>query len=242
MTYVTYSEGFRPGGVNRVGILPPYKADFLKNYEVGWKTDWLDRRVRFNGAIFQEDWNDFQFSFLGPNSVTQIANAGKARIKGIETDLMFAATDSLTITAGAAYLDAAADAGLLRRPRCRTGSDANPCPVTPKAPDGRRLPITPKFKGNLIARYTFDMGDWEAHLQGAAAYIGSRWPELRTVQRDIFGKEKAYTIANFSIGGTKGPYSLELFINNAFDEKGEADRWAQCDAACAASTAHTSPP
>ncbi len=229
MGYVTYSEGFRPGGVNRVGILPPYKADFLKNYEIGWKSSWFDRRVRFNGAIFREDWNDFQFSFLGPNSVTQIANAGKARIKGIETDLMFAATDNLTISAGAAYLDAAltqAYCGVLDA----SGSDANPCPGTPLAPNGRNLPITPKFKGNLIARYTFPMGDWEAHLQGAAAYIGSRWPELRTTQRQIFGKEKAYTVANFSVGGTKGPYSLELFLNNAFDKKGEADRWAQCDA------------
>ena len=119
MTYVTYSEGFRPGGVNRVGILPPYKADFLKNYEVGWKTDWFDRRVRFNGAIFREDWNDFQFSFLGPNSVTQIANAGKARIKGIETDLMFAATDNLTIYCRSCVSRCRTDAGLLRCPRCQ---------------------------------------------------------------------------------------------------------------------------
>ena len=111
-----------------------------------------------------------------------------------------------------------------------TGADLDPCPDAPLAPDGRRLPVTPKFKGNLIARYTFPMGDWEAHVQGAAAYIGNRWADLRTEQRAILGKAKAYTIANFSIGGTKGPYSLELFINNAFDEKGQADRWAQCDA------------
>ncbi len=36
--YATYSKGFRPGGINRVGDLPPYGADFLKNYEIGWKT------------------------------------------------------------------------------------------------------------------------------------------------------------------------------------------------------------
>ncbi len=53
LLYVTYSEGFRPGGINRKGTLPPYKADFLKNYEVGWKTSWANNRVRFNGAIFR---------------------------------------------------------------------------------------------------------------------------------------------------------------------------------------------
>lgn len=241
MVYATYSEGFRPGGVNRTGNLPPYKADFLTNYELGWKTAFGGRRVRFNGAFFQEDWNDFQFSFLGPNSVTQIANAGKARIKGIETDLTLAATDNLTISAGAAYLDAA-----LTRDYCgvldEDGNDASPCPQPPLAPSGRTLPITPKLKGNLIARYTFPIAGWEAHLQGAMAYVGARWPELRSVQRDIFGKEPSYTLANFSVGGTKGPYSLEIFINNAFDEKGQADRWAQCDASvCGLSGTYISP-
>ncbi|HKQ13181.1 MAG TPA: TonB-dependent receptor, partial [Steroidobacteraceae bacterium] len=40
MVYATYSEGFRPGGVNRAAPLPPYKADYLDNYEVGFKTTW----------------------------------------------------------------------------------------------------------------------------------------------------------------------------------------------------------
>lgn len=54
LIYVTYSKGFRPGGINRVGDLPPYQADFLKNYEIGWKTSWADNHLRYNGAIFRE--------------------------------------------------------------------------------------------------------------------------------------------------------------------------------------------
>ena len=56
LVYATYSEGFRPGGVNRVGAAATYAADTLKNYEIGWKTTWFDNHLRFNGAIFQEDW------------------------------------------------------------------------------------------------------------------------------------------------------------------------------------------
>ena len=52
MVYATYSEGFRPGGINRRGTLPPYEADWLTNYELGWKTTWFDNRLRFNGAVF----------------------------------------------------------------------------------------------------------------------------------------------------------------------------------------------
>ena len=68
----------------------PYQADYLKNYEIGWKTQWFGHRLRWNGAIFREDWKNFQFSFLGPNSVTIIVNGGNARIKGMENELEWA--------------------------------------------------------------------------------------------------------------------------------------------------------
>ncbi|MGA9366711.1 MAG: TonB-dependent receptor, partial [Steroidobacteraceae bacterium] len=84
MVYATYSKGFRPGGVNRIGGNVPYAADYLINYEAGWKTQWLGNTLRWNGAFFWEDWKNFQFSFLGANSVTIIRNGGNARIKGVE--------------------------------------------------------------------------------------------------------------------------------------------------------------
>ena len=62
--YFTYAEGFRPGGINRNGSVPPYKADYLKSFELGWKTTTADQRIRFNGALFIEKWEDFQFSFF----------------------------------------------------------------------------------------------------------------------------------------------------------------------------------
>lgn len=64
LLYATWSEGYRPGGINRRGTLPPYKSDFLTNYEAGWKTSWGNGSFIFNGAVFREDWKDFQFSYL----------------------------------------------------------------------------------------------------------------------------------------------------------------------------------
>src|ERR1700730_7666588 len=58
LMYATYSTGFRPGGVNRVyspalhALFPPYKADVLTNYELGWKTQWDNHRLRSNGGLF----------------------------------------------------------------------------------------------------------------------------------------------------------------------------------------------
>jgi len=229
MVYATYSEGFRPGGVNRRGTLPPYRADYLKNYELGWKTSWAGNTLRFNGAVFVEEWDDFQFSFLGDNSLTQIANAANARIQGIEADFQWAASDSLTLAGGAAWINAE-----LTQAYCgeldADGNDLDPCPQEPLAPDGQQLPVTPEFKGNLSARYDFAVGGWDAHLQGVVAYVGSRWADLRTEQREILGKVEAYTIADFTAGIARDGYTLELFVGNAFDERGQLDRWAQCDA------------
>ena len=233
MLYATHSKGFRPGGINRRGTLPPYVADFLTNYEIGWKTSWVDHRLRFNGAAFVQDWKDFQFSFLGQNSFTQIANAGNARIKGVEAELNWAATRSLTISGAFALLQAR-----LTQAYCGTlganGKDLNPCPMTrttPQAPNGTDLPVTPRFKGNLIARYGFNLGAFDAHVQGAAVYVGERWPDLRIAQRGILGREAAYTLADFTAGIEKSSYSIELFVNNVFDKRAQLDRWAQCDAA-----------
>ena len=103
MMYVTRSEGFRPGGVNRRGTFPPYKADFLTNYEIGWKTSWLNNRLRFNGAIYHADWDNFQFSFLGDNGLTNLTNApGGAQLEGVEMDLQWAVTDSFSLYGGIA--------------------------------------------------------------------------------------------------------------------------------------------
>ena len=51
LLYGTWSEGYRPGGINRNPFAGDYVSDFLTNYELGWKTSWLDDRLRFNGAV-----------------------------------------------------------------------------------------------------------------------------------------------------------------------------------------------
>jgi len=101
MVYGVWSTGYRPGGINRRGTLPPYGSDFLTNYEFGWKTMWLDRSLRWNGAAYLERWDDFQFSILGANGLTEIKNAAQARILGVETDIAWRITPDFTVTAAA---------------------------------------------------------------------------------------------------------------------------------------------
>jgi iron complex outermembrane recepter protein len=247
LIYATWSEGYRPGGNNRRGSLPPYVSDYLTNYELGWKTGWMDNRLTFNGAAFRQEWKDFQFSILGANGLTEIKNANQARINGLEMELNFAATYNLHISGGAAFYDAK-----LTENFCgltdSSGTPITDCPVGvinpetgeeftgPEAPSGTRLPVTPKFKGNLTARYIFDIGGFEAYVQGAAVHVGERTSDLRIAEREILGDMPSYTTADFSAGIAKDSWALDLFVSNAFDERPVISRFTQCaESVCGAS-------
>ncbi|HEX7113431.1 MAG TPA: TonB-dependent receptor [Mizugakiibacter sp.] len=246
MVYVTRSEGFRPGGINRRGTLPPYKADYLTSYEAGWKTTWMDNRLSFNGSVFRQTWKDFQFSILGANGLTEIKNANQARIDGLETELNWAATYNLQLSAGLAWYDAKLTANycgftdLAGNPvtDCPAGT-INPLtgdPVSgPEAPKGTQLPVTPRFKGNLIARYTFDLGDKEAFVQGAVVHVGERQSDLRLFERGLLGPLKPYTLADISAGIHKNSWSVDVYVNNLFDKRTQLTKYTECaEAVCAA--------
>ncbi len=227
MVYATWSNGFRPGGVNRNADVndQPYKAEYLTNYEAGWKTAWADGTLHFNGALFLENWHNFQFSFLGTNSLTVIANAGEARIKGAESSLDWNVTDALSINAAATYTDA-----YLTEPYCKDQSTEANCLATTKAPKGQMLPITPKFKGSLTSRYNFKVWNWDANVQGSLQYQTKAWADLRTLERGVLGPMPEYTMFNFSTGVDRDNWSLELAIDNAFDERAETYRYSECTA------------
>ena len=235
MIYATWSEGFRPGGINRKGTLPPYKADYLTNYEFGWKTTWLDHRLLFNGAVFQENWKDFQFSILGQNGLTEIKNANQARIRGIEANVGWAATYNLTLSTGIAAYDTE-----LTENYCGFTDDAGN-PVTecadPQAPKGTELPLTAKVKGNITARYNFAFHGMESYLQAATFFEGRRTSDLRLVEREITGDMPGYGTVDFAMGFKKDLWSFDVFLKNAFDNRGQLARYSECaTAVCGAQT------
>ena len=87
MVYYTFSQGFRPGGFNQNGgslhglgpdgvaqyaVPKSYSSDKLTNNEIGWKTELFNHRLQWNGAIYQENWDNVQISFFDPGLVGNI--------------------------------------------------------------------------------------------------------------------------------------------------------------------------
>ena len=216
MMYLTWSEGYRPGGINRNPFLPDYVSDFLTNYEFGWKTEWMNRRLQFNGALFLQKWDKFQVSFQGLNGITQVDNGPSAEVQGLETQVQWLATDKLLLSATAAFYDSE-----LKSAYTNTDNSIN-------SPKGTSLPITPRFKGNVVGRYSFNLGSFDAHLQGAFTYSGSAASRLGLVDNAIIGDLEATEIFDFSAGIRKDSYALELYWQNATNEDGSLYKTAQC--------------
>jgi iron complex outermembrane recepter protein len=238
LVYATVSKGFRPGGPNTNAA--PYQADTLQNYELGWKTSWLGNTLRVNGAIFQENWKDFQFTYPGQYGIFVTKNAGGARIRGIETSIDWAATSSLTVGGGFSWLNPILTVPYCKYPDQNGGVQTATCfnyaggtPVAEPyaAPVGQQLPTTPKFKGNLTARYSLSsVGEWQPHVQGSLVYQSAVWADLRTAQRDDLGQQPAYALVDAGIGAEKDGLGVELFVNNVFDRLAENYRYAECNA------------
>lgn len=200
MVYGTYSQGYRSGGFNgRVdGIetaTTPYDAETVDNFEVGFKTEWLDNRLRLNGSFFYMDYKDKQEEIQLPSAtsgtgqVTRVSNASTARVKGIELDMLWYPVDGLSIRGNlglmdAEYLDFLAG-----------GVDYSDL-------DLRRAPkVTASISGN----YEWAVGSGTAVVGGGWHYIGAHEvdfankPELHNESQNLIDASVGYRLNNIEV-------------------------------------------
>jgi iron complex outermembrane recepter protein len=126
-TYLSYSTAYKSGGFNTrdpqisaasgnasdgtnygFGFVEGFKPERVTSWELGLKSEWLQRALRLNGAAFYSDYTDMQTNFLiaGTISDTKSRNAGKARITGFEVEGAFIPAVNLMLGFQYAYLDA----------------------------------------------------------------------------------------------------------------------------------------
>jgi iron complex outermembrane recepter protein len=166
LTYIRFSEGFQSGGFNgraeAAGQQTPYNPETVYTYEVGAKTQWLDRKLTANLALFYNDYRDFQASvtraFPDPNPanppqfVQTVLNAGKLRTDGAEVELAYRPIRPLSIDANFGYLDARylnfTDAAFITATN-PTGSRANEVPA-----------FSPKYTARIGPAYEWDLSEF----------------------------------------------------------------------------------
>lgn len=205
--FVTYSEGFRPGGFNRTpGVPTTYVSDEVTNLEFGWKTTWLDGNLRFNGSVYQIDWDSLQVGVTDftISVLTFTTNAADAEIKGFEGDLTWLPTDDLTLGAAWSFNS--------------TEMVRVPVGVSDIAGPGSDLALAPELQYNLSARYHWTVGDKDAYAQLVYAYTDDQFSSIVVANRF---QQDSYDTLDGALGIRADKWSFELFAENITDERAE---------------------
>lgn len=121
MAYAQFSTGYKGGGINPRPFIPiqvvPFNPERVKAYEVGFKSDFADNKVRLNVSAFLNKYQDIILvdangypgdPVTDPNWFPLSAvpfNAGNADIKGLELETMLRPVDGLRIEGSVSYLD-----------------------------------------------------------------------------------------------------------------------------------------
>jgi iron complex outermembrane receptor protein len=114
MFYASYSQGFKSGTYNTVNVYDPpefVEAETVTTYELGLKSQFFDRTLTFNAAIFENTIDNLQVQFISllSGGAVSLENAGGAKIKGVDMDLQWVPLPNLNpnmvIALSGSYLD-----------------------------------------------------------------------------------------------------------------------------------------
>jgi len=245
--YASYGVGFRSGGFNAIGtedllnfwfnagfggpgevvnaqlqVTDDYDKEVSTAYEVGVKSEWLDRRLRLNAAVFRTDVEDNQFFefYAGPFGILRtVTTIDELYIQGFEADFTFAATDFLTLYGGIGLMDSEIER-----------NDHRPLS------EGNDVPQAPETTGNLGAEVIFPLGgelelvsrlDWQ--------YTGEMWfhtlqgEQTPTIWNAFFGPgfnqdfsksaRDSFSLLNLRVGVEADNWAITAWGRNLTDEE-----------------------
>ena len=247
MVYYTWSQGFRAGGFNRPNSVetgspltgkwsPPvaFAPDYLTNNEIGWKTEWLDHRIQWNGAIYREDWKGVQIALFDPGvtgNLTFTTNGSDYRVKGLETTLTARITRELTLAGGASWnhSELVKAAGLVYTEGPLRGQLINWTALglgNPTGTVGEPLAGSPPFQMNVRLRYDMNLGEYLPYAQIGAVHQAHSLSSTDTLTKDLQGNSINYDNPGFttydaSIGVVKDAWMVEAFGENITDTRAQ---------------------
>jgi outer membrane receptor protein involved in Fe transport len=209
MVYGRIATGYRPGGANLLRNVPPtFEPDTTTNYEVGLKSEWLDRRLLLNVSAFYIDWSKIHVLERVGNLDTFTGNAGKAVSRGIELTTQYELVDDFWIGLNGAFTDAELKSDYSRL----------------AAVKGDPLPNMPRWTGSLYANYARDLENgYRLKVSGNWLYVGDRMSDFRGA-RPAGIRLKEYNTLNLQAGIDNGSWSFGLFMKNALDRKAYVTR------------------
>ena len=225
MTYFSFSQGFKAGGFDfssrNASITPGYDAELVDTFEVGFKGDFLDRRMRANIAAFYSDYTDVQESVLDPVTFTfNVGNAAAVETYGVEFDAQFAATDMLELSANVVIMEAEYKEFIGSCSVFLTNQGLCPNDVGPGGRDlsGHETKFSPSYSGFISATYSIPVfGNYMLTVEPDLYFTDSYF-----IQGDFdpFTQQDDYVRLNLrlAVGSLDGKWELALVGKNLNDE------------------------
>jgi iron complex outermembrane receptor protein len=217
--YATVSRGFKSGGFNVFSVTATddaqYRPEKVTSYELGLKTELLERRLRLNLAAFYMDYSDLQQNQLitggGGIARFQTSNAAAAHSTGIEIDAAARIGRDAQITGAYGYTDAEFDS----YPNATAaGADFT----------GNRLPFAPRHTASLA-------GEWSPALSGTLRLFTRG--EVAYRSRIFFGSDNSFSDddlilvnARLGIGPDSDAWRLTLWARNLINARHALNRAA----------------
>jgi len=217
MVYASVATGFKGGGVNPRPFIPdqalPFAPETLTTYEGGFKADLLDRRLRLNGAVFYNDYQDVQGTKLRcPESALEFPclrpdNVGTAEMKGFELETQIFPVDGLSIDANLSYINF----------KYTSEVNAGGFLVNTSIPAGSVTPYTPEWTYGFGVQYDHEL------MSGSvitARIDGSYQSEIYTTSENTsWSLVDAYFVSNARLAFNSPDKTWQIYgeVQNLFD-------------------------
>jgi outer membrane receptor protein involved in Fe transport len=216
MYYVTWSEGFRPGLLNRPAgtsnaagtytIPAVTDTDEVTNFEFGWKATLMDGALRFNGSAFMVDITGLQSTIFDAAIVNLFFsdNAADAEISGLEGDFVYVTGNGLMLSGAFSMLDTELTKSLVPTNDIVVGSE---------------LAFAPGYQANLAARKEWGMASGNTgHWQAQMTVSDESFSDIMEPNRAIQDK---YSLFNVRAGVSNDEWTAEVYIDNLMDKKAD---------------------
>ncbi|HEX6508687.1 MAG TPA: TonB-dependent receptor, partial [Chloroflexota bacterium] len=251
LAYFTWSQGFRAGAFNRSsgcydsdpqGIklyCSPlsFTSDNLTNKELGWKTEFLGHRLQWNGAVYQENWNNVQIALFDPGLLGNVGfgtNGPNYRIRGVETSLIAVLARGLTIQGAASWNSSEQTNSpylIANNPALLTNAASKAeygQPIlsgnNPYGAIGSPSANSPPMQFNLRLRYEWALMSYNAFVQAGATHTAHSYTQSSANPSLSSGSNVSTTLLRFenppitqydaSAGVARDAWSAEFFAQN----------------------------
>jgi len=211
LIYASYSTGYKSGGVNQVAIPaltnPVFRPETVVAYEVGIKSQVLDRALQANLSLYRNEYDDLQFQVFGLFG-PEAFNASGATVQGFELELVAVPAPWFQFDGSMAYADATFDSQIVQGIQL----------------GGNRVQRTPEWTFNAGATFNWDVGGGSMRLRGDVSHTS----EIFYTAFNRFGgptdpggsdRAEGYTNANLRLFWFSADerFSLEAYMTNVFD-------------------------